>query len=136
MRSMSRLLIQLMENVYLDLNLERYSDHPDNQGWMNLFRHWRYSGMFQVTWAIGASAYGSKFSLFCQRELEISTGKTLIVNGGGYAVNTARAVPEAAVGHTVFERQRIAEIKKLKPAAITSHGFRHLYQVRRTVRPV
>jgi predicted acylesterase/phospholipase RssA len=123
-----QLLIQLMENVYLDLNLERYSDHPDNQGWMNLFRHWSYSGMFQVAWAIGASTYGSRFSLFCQRELDISTGKTLIVNSGGFAVNTARAMPEAAVGHTVFERQRIADIKK-------TWGAAKEYQLRLEVSP-
>jgi hypothetical protein len=31
-------LVQLMETVYLDLNPEKYFDHPDSRGWVNLFR--------------------------------------------------------------------------------------------------
>jgi hypothetical protein len=37
-------MIQLMENVYFDLNLEEEYEHPDNRGWMNWFRHWGWSG--------------------------------------------------------------------------------------------
>ena len=62
-------LIQLMENVYLDLDLEHDHDHPDNRGWMNLFRHWSWSGMFRVTWAIACSTYGKRFVDFCERKL-------------------------------------------------------------------
>ena len=97
-------LIQLMENVYLDLNLERYQEHPDNQGWINLFRHWSYSGMFRVTWSVSASMYGSRFSLFCQRALRMSIGKVTVLD----------AVPEGtppAVPFTRFEESRIGEIR-------------------------
>ena len=62
-------LIQLMENVYLDLNLENDHEHPDNRGWMNLFRHWSWSGMLRATWTIAAGTFGARFQSFCQRHL-------------------------------------------------------------------
>jgi hypothetical protein len=68
-------LIQLMEDVYTDLRLETEYDHPDNRGWMNLFRHWSWSGMFLLTWAISACTYGARFQTFCKRRLDMRLGK-------------------------------------------------------------
>jgi hypothetical protein len=62
-------LIQLMENVYIDLNLDDYYDHPDNRGWMRLFNEWVASGMFRITWAITADTFGARFQTFCQTRL-------------------------------------------------------------------
>jgi hypothetical protein len=67
-------MIQLMENVFLDLNLGLEYDHPDNHGWMNLFQRWSNSGMFQVTWAISAPIYGARFREFCRRRLGMEPG--------------------------------------------------------------
>jgi hypothetical protein len=63
-----------MESVYLDLDLERESNHPDNRGWMNLFRHWSSSSMFRVTWAVGASTYGARFQDWCDRAMGMKLG--------------------------------------------------------------
>jgi hypothetical protein len=59
-------MIQLAENVYSDLDLEDYWEHPDNRGWVNLFRHWAGSDMMRKTWAISATTYGARFQVFCQ----------------------------------------------------------------------
>ena len=67
-------LIQLMESVYLDLHLDEEQNHPDNRGWMNLFKHWAWSGMFRVTWAVCASTYGARFQTFCCTSLGLDTG--------------------------------------------------------------
>jgi hypothetical protein len=75
---MSNQMIQLMENVYHDLNLENEFENPDNRGWMNLFRHFSWSGMFRVTWAISASTYGARFQNFCKRRLELDVGDVQI----------------------------------------------------------
>ena len=75
-------LLQLMEDVYLDLNLETEHDHPDNAGWMNLFDHWSWSMMFRVTWMISASCYGARFRSFCEVRLRLdpdSIGRIRIV---------------------------------------------------------
>jgi len=68
-------LIQLMENVYTDLRLEAEHIHPDNRGWMNLFRHWSWSGMFRVTWAVCVATYGARFQQFCRRQLGLESGE-------------------------------------------------------------
>jgi hypothetical protein len=67
-------LIQLMENVYLDLDLEREAAHPDNRGWMNVFRRWSGSGMLRVTWAVCCGTYGARFQTFCERQLGMGPG--------------------------------------------------------------
>ena len=67
-------VMQLMENVYLDLELETQFDHPDNRGWMNLFRHWAWCNMFRVTWALSAATYGARFQSFCKRRLGLELG--------------------------------------------------------------
>src|SRR5258708_1085165 len=68
-------LIQLMESVYLDLKLDQDHDHPDNRGWMNMFKHCSWSGMFRATWAISAGSYGARFQTFCRRLLGLETGE-------------------------------------------------------------
>ena len=68
-------LLQLMENVYHDQDLEAQYGHPDNRGWMNLFRHWSWAGMLRVTWAISASTYGARFQRFCRRRLDLEVGE-------------------------------------------------------------
>jgi hypothetical protein len=68
-------VIQLMEDAYLDLHLEADYDHPDNRGWMNLFRHWSWSGMFVATWSISAGIYGARFQSFCERRLDLNAGR-------------------------------------------------------------
>ncbi len=67
-------LIQLTETVYLDLHLESEHDHPDNRGWMNLFNHWTWSGMFRVTWAVTAGTYGARFQTFAEHRLGLGPG--------------------------------------------------------------
>ena len=61
-------LIQLMENVYVDLDLEANLKHPDNQGWMKIFRKWADSEHFQNAWKTSRHFYGTRFVRFCQKE--------------------------------------------------------------------
>lgn len=68
-------LLQLMENVYLDLKLDENHAHPDNRGWMNLFKHWSGSAMLAATWAVSAATFGARFQSFCRRELGLDVGE-------------------------------------------------------------
>jgi hypothetical protein len=74
-------MIQLMENVYLDLDLEVNSHHPDVTGWLNFFRQWAASPVFQITWAVTASTFGARFRSFCERELQLKTTVELELEG-------------------------------------------------------
>ena len=71
-------VMQVMESVYLDLHLDQEYNHPDNRGWMNYFRHWSWSSMFRVTWAISASTYGARFQSFCRRRLDLDLGSVSV----------------------------------------------------------
>lgn len=84
-----RELFQLMENVYLDLHLETEFEHPDNQGWMNLFRNWSWSTMCRVTWAATATTYGTRFRTFCERRLELRPGEVTVGAPQGDATTLA-----------------------------------------------
>jgi hypothetical protein len=82
-------MMQLMENVYTDLNLKSDYNHPDNRGWMNLFRHWSWSGMFRVAWTISACTYGARFQKFCETHLDLDLGNLIIedYDDVGYAID-------------------------------------------------
>lgn len=66
------MMIQLMEKVYVDLDLEKQFSHPDNRGWMNQFRSWSQSNMFRLAWAISAGKYGARFQTFCEKRFGLS----------------------------------------------------------------
>lgn len=69
--------IQLMESVYLELRLQQTHQHPDHQGWMNLFRHWGWSPMFQLTWTATASTFGARFRNFSETRFQFRSRKPL-----------------------------------------------------------
>jgi hypothetical protein len=62
-------LIQLMENVYADLDLECNFAHPHVEGWMRVFRGWVTQQPFQRTWAISESTYAERFRNFYNEKL-------------------------------------------------------------------
>ncbi len=62
-------MIQLMENVYLDLQLEETWDHADNHGWRQLFIQWTRTPQVKETWKSTRQLFGERFQFFCQREL-------------------------------------------------------------------
>jgi hypothetical protein len=62
-------LIQLMENVYNDLELEQYYAHPSVGGWMSVFREWAKQPEFQSAWAICKSTYNGRFQNFYEDRL-------------------------------------------------------------------
>ena len=75
-------IIQLMENVYLDLRLEEWHDHPDNRGWMNMFRRFAGAGMLRVTWAIMGATFGARFQSFCERRFRLGEHGMETANAG------------------------------------------------------
>ncbi len=62
-------LIRLMEGIYIDLDLEREWQHPDNRGWMNAFKQWSWIPAFRVAWAISVPDLGRRFATFSEMRL-------------------------------------------------------------------
>jgi hypothetical protein len=63
-------MIQLMENVYLDLQFEDTWDHADNQGWRTLFTIWANAPAVRETWNKTSQMFGVRFQYFWRRCLE------------------------------------------------------------------
>jgi hypothetical protein len=97
-------LIQLMENVYIDLDLEAQWRHPDVSGWINLFKHWTWSPMFRVTWAISAATYGQRFRTFCRQRLGLALGRVAIAEVALAATADARF---DGTGFNLLEREHL-----------------------------
>jgi hypothetical protein len=62
-------LIQLMENVFLDLRLDDFWEHPDNRGWAILFMRWARSPKFRRIWNGTRRTFGIRFEYFCSARL-------------------------------------------------------------------
>ena len=46
-RHVAAIQLQLMEDAFYSLRLDRHANSPDNRGWMNLFRRWAASPTFR-----------------------------------------------------------------------------------------
>jgi hypothetical protein len=102
-------VIQLMESVYLDLNLEEEYAHPDNYGWMNFFRHWSWSAMFRATWAVAACTYGARFQRFCEKQLDLKLGTITIDPPKPLPKVVERKEDLTALGVSIYEADCIYE---------------------------
>lgn len=71
-------MTQLMESVYHDRQLDAEFEHPDNRGWINLFRRWTLSRTFRFTWSVTASTHGARFQTFCEQKLNLTAGSVAV----------------------------------------------------------
>ena len=72
--------IQLMENVFLAVQLDQFHAHPLNRGWMNLFRRWTASNQFRAFWPTVRGTYSRPFVDFAETHLNLDV-TILIVRG-------------------------------------------------------
>ena len=96
-------VLQLMEDVYIEFQLDQYHDHVDNRGWMNLFQHWSWSGMLCATWAVTASTYDPRFQRFCAERLDLRPGRVRVPKA------TCHRLPEGSAWAAWNAEQRAAE---------------------------
>jgi hypothetical protein len=71
-------LIQLMENVFLDLRLDDFWEHPDNRGWAILFMRWARSPKFRRIWNSTRRTFGIRFEYFCSARLGLVRDSPII----------------------------------------------------------
>ena len=78
-------ILQIMEDVYLDLSLEEQFNHPDNCGWMELFKAWSHSPTFKQAWKLTRNTYGTRFQDFGVQRLGLPQGEYVRAakEGGG-----------------------------------------------------
>jgi hypothetical protein len=59
-------LLDLMQRIFIDLDLERASDHPHNKGWMEIFHLWRKLDAVELAWRATKNNYGRRFQWFVE----------------------------------------------------------------------
>jgi hypothetical protein len=62
-------LFELMEDVFHDLRLDDYWEHPDNRGWAILFMRWSRSPRLRMIWEDTRRTFGIRFEYFCEARL-------------------------------------------------------------------
>lgn len=71
-------LQQLMEDVFMDLQLDDFWEHPDNRGWAILFMRWARSPRFRTFWAQTHRTFGIRFEYFCEARLGLTRDKPIV----------------------------------------------------------
>jgi Patatin-like phospholipase len=71
-------LIQLMEDVFLDLRLDDFWEHPDNRGWAILFMRWARSPRFRLIWDKTRRTFGIRFEYFCRARLGLTSDRPIV----------------------------------------------------------
>ena len=64
--------IQIMEDVWVASDLDRYWSHPLNEGWMNYFQRWASTPTFRRWWPILRSIYSNGFRDFAKDRFGVS----------------------------------------------------------------
>jgi len=114
-------IIQLMENAYVDLDLDDPKErlHPDNAGWLQLFRRWAVTPVFSRTWAIVQSTYGARFQRFFEH-LQSQEGDR--ITGRWEADGDASSVPGLAITGLAFRRSNANGHWALEGKAVGTDG--------------
>jgi hypothetical protein len=108
--------IQLMEDSYFALRLDRYANARDNRGWMNLFRRWGRSPTFQEYFKKLKSNYSLSFVAFYCDYIE-DWGEI-----DAYPVPHAWDVRETA--HKKYEHPSARECRRRRAGGIFQDGGR------------
>ena len=133
-------MLQLMEDVFLEFDLDQYHDHIDNRGWMNLFQHWAWSGMLCATWAMTGSMFDPRFQRFCQSHLalypgtpSVATADPVLLPSGGVwrgmdaaGIEAAKAEWQQGAGLNFWEAELVGKFLRA-----TRHESLNLYPVDR-----
>jgi hypothetical protein len=64
-------MLQVMENTWLELQLNRYHAHPLLVGWMNVFRRWVNAPLFRRCWPDLRGEYSRGFVRFAEQQLRM-----------------------------------------------------------------
>jgi hypothetical protein len=56
--------------------MDSYRDHPMHRGWMNVFRRWSSSVIFQQLWPVFRGQFNRDFVDFCEDELRLQPART------------------------------------------------------------
>ena len=92
------LIAQLMEDVWLDAQLDTYWSHPLNDGWMNYFQRWASMPSFRRWWPILRPIYSIGFRDFVKDRFDIRV-KDDEQDASAHGAMVKLAGPHSSVDH-------------------------------------
>ncbi len=66
-------VVQVMEDVWVSGEFERYWSHPLNEGWMNYFHRWANTPSFRRWWPVLGPIYSLGFRSFVQERFNVGS---------------------------------------------------------------
>ncbi len=91
------LQIQLMEQVYLAVNLEEFHNHALNRGWMNLFRRWTSAETFRLFWPTLCGMYSQQFVRFAEQHLNLRIDEVVVLEAMGPTSDLSSLVRDLSI---------------------------------------
>jgi hypothetical protein len=85
-------MLQAVQSAWIAMNLDVYSDQPFNPGWMNIFRRWISSGVFQAHWPAVRGEFSEGFIRFCETELNLAVREPKFAWLKGYPNKEGRTI--------------------------------------------
>jgi len=73
-------MLELMQSVFIDLDLEESGDHPHNAGWVQLFHRWASELGMRDAWRLSRATYSERFRRFCEDEWNMPRDDVARVN--------------------------------------------------------
>jgi hypothetical protein len=83
-------IIQIMEDVWVSGDFERYWSHPLNEGWMNYFHRWASTPSFRRWWPVLAPIFSPGFRAFIQERFSVGSVDPQVLQPGTQAPATAQ----------------------------------------------
>jgi hypothetical protein len=85
-------MLQAVQSAWIAMNLDVNCDQPLNAGWMNVFRRWISSGIFQAYWPAVRGEFSEGFIRFCETELNLTVQKPEFAWLRGYPNKNGRTI--------------------------------------------
>jgi hypothetical protein len=86
-------IIQIMEDVWVAGDFERYWSHPLNEGWMNYFHRWADTPSFRRWWPVLAPIYSPGLRSFVQSRFAVGSVDPNLAKPG--SVDSGPAQPDS-----------------------------------------
>jgi hypothetical protein len=83
-------IIQIMEDVWVSGDFERYWSHPLNEGWMNYFHRWASTPSFRRWWPVLAPIFSPGFRAFIQERFAVGSVDPQVLQPGSQVSATAQ----------------------------------------------
>jgi GNAT superfamily N-acetyltransferase len=111
-------VVQLMEDLWLVADLDRYGAHPLNAGWMNLMRRWAATPSFRRWWPVIAPLYQMGLREFIDGCFTVGAVDPQAPGGGGLAGPRPQVQLRVVADAEAFFRESFAARQYLQTRAM------------------